>query len=317
MARYFHKVLKLNEISKETPFACRYRIEVPETLLQSIRDQGQVLPILVTENKIVLSGYRRFAAAQKLELSQVEALCLTEKILPADSFLFSVLSNWNADFSDIDTAFILKRARNEFDFEEVRILDEILPALRLPREKAILEEALNVMRLNPSILELIQSGKLPFRGSKVLSQFSSEDQNTFALIAEQAALTTNQLMKTVEWAGDLLKASKQSMAGFFSRPELQTILDRETDRKSKGEQLFEALRKLRFPKIVEKEKQFQRLSGEIRDEKAVVSLEAPASFEAEGYLLRAKIKNPASLESLRKLLEDKRKELNSLLDIVL
>ena len=159
---------------------------------------------------------------------------------------------------------------------------------------------------------------MPFRGAKILTRFSKPDQEAFAEMAAEAALTTNQLLKAGEWLADLLKISKLGLGDYLkSHPELKKILASSADRKAKGEKFFACLRQLRFPQLTEKEKEFSALSRELEGDKKGLQVEAPPFFEAEGFTVRAKIKSAKDLEQLEALLARKRKVLNSLLDIVL
>ena len=221
--------------------------------------------------------------------------------------------------TELDLAWTVAQAVRTFGFSRKRVLEEIYPPAGKLEGSGFYEEALEVMSLNKSLLDLIAGGRLPFRGARVLNRLSKPDQQVFASqIAAEAGLTTNQLMKAVEWLYDLLKMCGQSLEDYLKGiPELKAILKSPADRKAKGERFISCLRGLRFPNLAEKEREFETLSSQLQEDKSGISVEAPPFFEAEGFTLRAKIKNAKDLERLTRLLEGKWKVLNSLLDIVL
>lgn len=319
MARYVYKVIPIQLLSAQFPNACRYRLEDPE-LEKSMAARGMVQPLLITaRTPVVISGHKRIWAAKKLGIPQVEILQLEEALSKEDAFLLAVLSNWKQKMTELDQAWTVTQAVRTFGFSKERVLEEIYPPAGQWEGSGFYEEALEVMGLSKPLLDLIADARLPFRGARSLNRLSKPDQQVFASqIATPAALTTNQLLKGVEWLQDLLKISGQSLEGYFKKnADLEAILKSTLDRKAKGERFFSRLRNLRFPNLAEREKGFAALSSQLQKDQSGIFVEAPPFFEAEGFTVRARIKNAKDLGSLMRLLERKRKVLNSLLDIVL
>ena len=316
MARYVYTTVRLNEIPGDFPFCWRYRLE-DEALKDSIARRGEQLPLTLDEKKNVLNGHRRVWAASALGMDSLEALVLNQSLPPKDLFLFSLLSNWNQSLLDLDRAWALRCAA-KFHFSEEELLNEILPALGLQPAKHLLEEYLEISALDPSLLDLLADGKLPFRGLRALSRFNKEDQRTFAgEIAPRIHLTSGQLMDAASWLGDLMKTSGLPLSRFLAGQKINIPAeDLPADRRQKGEQFHKALRSLRFPKLAGLEEKFSRVSREIGSGKDL-TLEAPAHFEEEGYRLRLNLKRPESLDQLLARLSQKRSDLNSLFDIML
>ena len=89
------------------------------------------------------------------------------------------------------------------------------------------------------------------------------------------------------------------------------------DRKQKGGRLFADLRKLRYPRLVNQEERFDSARQAILRDTRDIRVEAPAHFEDEGFVLRAAIRRPESLDSVMKYVKRKKNVLNSLFEIVL
>ncbi len=317
MARFNFKIISLQSICKDYPFRSRYRLEDLE-LQKSIAAHGILQPLILTVEKQILSGHKRFLAAENIKLKEIPILELEQAMTQEDAFIFSILSNWKQSLSDLDRAFAIFQAEKQFKINPQTLRDEILPALGIASPNVFYPEAIPTMQLSPALLEAIAKEWMPFRGAKILSKWSAEDQDTFASqIAARAALTTNQILKTGEWIYDLLKISSTNLENFLHRHQFNEILNNDRDRKAKGEAFFVKLKALRFPHVSEKSRRFTSAIEGLRNDEIALQIETPLDFEDQGMTLKARLKNKEALDRLIPLLQEKRKVLNSLLDIVL
>ncbi|HLD50338.1 MAG TPA: ParB/RepB/Spo0J family partition protein [bacterium] len=319
MERYVYKIIPAKEISGEFPFVSRYWLKDP-LLLDSVARRGVLQPILVVgaAPRHIIAGHKRLCAAQAAGLREIPAFEIAAGPDPRDLYLLAIFSNWNQAMSDLDRAWAIHRAVQDYQLSEKSVIEDILPALGLEPQRHFLEEYGEVARLDASVLEAIGAGKLPFRGVRGLNRFSKPDQMDFIQrIVERAALTSNQLLKTGEWLFDLLKLKDISLAALLKTPGLEAALEASSqDRRQKGEKFYAALRALRFPGLARKEKEFESLAGKIEADQRF-SLEAPSFFEGEGLTLRAKLPNPEALDKLAAAFSAKRKLFNSLFDVML
>lgn len=321
MESYVFKVIKPSEIRGQFPYCCRYSVR-DSALETSIAKRGILTPLVVSggAQKTLVAGHRRLAAAKALGLSQIKIFEIREVLPAADLFAAAVLSNWNQQWSDLDRAWVIHQAIEDFRLSETEIVEGILPALGLASQKGIVEDYNQMASLAPELLALMAEGKLPFRGAQILTRFAEEDQKVFALrIAARAALTTNQLIKTGEWLFDLMKSSHSGLTEFLAKNiSLASILDQaEWDRNRKTEVFYRALRAMRFPRLADREKKFESCLTDLRHDMGDLKVEAPAAFEEEGFTLRARIRNPETLDRVLNHLGRNRTLLNSLFDIML
>jgi len=98
-----------------------------------------------------------------LKLKEVPVL-VAEKMKPKDVFLLNLVSNWKQGCSDMDRARALGLASQEFHFKEHEILSVVMPLLGLVSDKAVLEFYRRSDRFPASFKDLIEDGKMPFRG---------------------------------------------------------------------------------------------------------------------------------------------------------
>ena len=316
MENYVYKIIPLTEISRKFPFSARYALQDP-LLWDSVARRGVLKPVVIASS-VIISGHKRFLAAEAAGFKEIPAFEIQGARNPEDLYLLAVFSNWNQVQDDLDRAWAIERAVSDFKWDEKTVLEDILPALGIEPQRHFLEEYREIAGLAAPVLEAIHSGRLPFRGARVLARFSASGQSDFAnRITSQAALTTNQLIKAGEWLYDLMKIKGDSLAGLLKSSGLEALLETSSeDRRQKGEKFCAQLRALRFPELVRKERDFESLAGKIEANQGV-SLEAPSYFEGEGLTLRAKLANPEALDKLAAVLERKRKLFNSLFDIML
>ncbi len=321
MENYVFKIISREQIAGDFPYRVRYLLQDP-ALEDSIRKRGVVHPLVVTNGPkpVLIAGHKRLAAAKAAGVKSLPVLEIQDSFPEKEFFLLAVLSNWRQAGPELDLACTLRLAVDKFKMTESELLSELLPALFLVPEKGLIEELLIVSRLDHSILDLIAAEKLPFRGTKALSRFSPENQKEFASsIASKMSLTTNQLIRTVEWIYDLLKSNAStSLAALLGSGDLPSLLQKENrDPRQRAEQFCQALRRLRFPRLTSQEEKFVQFSRQFEQEGGELKLEAPESFEAEGFSLRAKIRNRESLNHVLEVLARKKTSLNSLFDIML
>lgn len=316
MERYIQKIVLPEKISPRQEYATRWPSAVPPALRASIARRGVLQPCVMTKEGKLLSGQRRAAAAVQSELKSLPVLELQEPLSPQDCFVTAVLLNWNQQWTEIDRVWIVNKAKREFEIKDEIILEEILPALGLEPQLRVLQEYETAGQLDPSLIECIAAGQIPFRGSAALAALSVSQQKFFAAqIAPRTALTTNQLLQICEWISDLLKQQKMEFPQLMEQAGL--LKDAGKDKKANTDILMRKLRALKFPHLQQKEKQFESLSGRLRQGIPEISLEAPPYFEAEGLTLRARARDAEALKAILAKIQDHKELLNSLFDVLL
>lgn len=321
MEGYAYNVLELKQISSQNPFCLRYRLQ--DSLLEtSIEKRGIVTPLVVSSHDSgaqIISGHKRWFAAKNLNLPKIPVFILQEKKSEKDLFWISVLSNWNQRWNEIDRTWCLKKAVELSSLSQEEIIHELMPILGFSPEKNIFEQCLSMSQLHPALLEMVASEKLPYRGAQFLLRFKASDQETFARdIAAQVSLTTNELLQVSENLYDLIKRENKALRELLTVHQCDKILKyAERNPRQKAEQFCRRIRQIRNPQWTEKEKQFESVASKVVENAKDLKIEAPAYFEDEGFNLQARVRNPEALEKLIHQLQDQKKLLNSLFDIML
>ena len=306
----------VEDISSECLYGMRFDYNDP--LLEiSLDRRGMLSPILLKqggEKATLVSGHKRFFHARKKKWEAIPAHFIQERFSEKEFFFLSLYSNWNQNFSDLDRMVVLQKAGKVFHLTHEELLRDVSPALGLLSERGILEDYERVGELKHEIHLLIQQKKIPFRGASALNHFSEEEQLDLAeRVFCRVNLTTNQLLRFVEWFLDLKKLKKASLEELIEKTSIRQVLrDPRLNSRMRGEKLFALTRALRFPRLSEEEGRFARSTRWLKENKEI-SLGRPEGFETSGVLLRAHLKNRSALTKVIRFLQTHRSSLESLL----
>ena len=308
------QLISVSEIEREAPYGIRFCYE-DSGLELSLKKRGMLFPIVVVrkaEKWVVVSGHKRFFHALRCQGSEIPAVIIEEKFTPQELFLLALCSNWNQRFPELDRMVAFRKAEKEFRFSLVELQEEISPLLGLPLGRGRLEEYREVSGLQSEIHRLIHEGRIPFRGAGSLSRFQAEEQIFLAeFVFKQIHLTSSQLILLSEWLADLKRMKKATLQDLAGEKSLAEILQHSTlDFRSKGEKFFEGVRRLRFPNLSEVQRNFEGLKSafEKPDE---IHFDRPEGFEAEGILLRARLKDKEGVARILNFLKSHQQELET------
>ena len=312
------RLIPLESISSEFPFGIRYKYEDP-ILGASLERRGILFPIFAAKGKegpaVVVSGHKRFYWAAKKRFKKIPAVLIEEKFSGKELFLLSLLSNWNQAFTELDRMTAVQRAERDFRFSSEELQKEILPSLGLPPGRRVLEEYLRAGELISEIHQLIHAQKLPFRGAALLARFSKEEQIRLAQsLLGRTHLSSNQLALLGGWLLDLKKMHRVPLDELLCDKTIREAVNHpKMDGRARADRLFEAVRRLRFPRLSKEEKNFLRLKNQL-ESPGQIQIERPGGLEGEGVLLRARLRNRESLDRVVQFLEEHQASLESLFD---
>ena len=122
------KVLKIKEIKpyKNNP---RNNEEAVEPVMNSIKEFGFKVPVIVDKNNIVVAGHTRLKAAEKLGLEEVPCIIaddLTEEQINAFRLADNKtgeIATWDFDLLNIELNNILNVDMSSFGFEPMKEID--------------------------------------------------------------------------------------------------------------------------------------------------------------------------------------------------
>ena len=276
-----------------------------ERLELSIRETGITTPLRVERTGDprlrIVSGFRRFAIAQRLGLQTVP--CFTAMPLPPrEMFLTALWENMGSrSFSDVERAIALQKLKLDFGYTEEDLIRDFLPPLGLRADRYHLERYLEIAR-TPEILQRgLAVGQLHLDTVLAVSSWKPEELRFLVDLITRYSLGRNRQRELVGLLQDLAVIEgkpvsaiwEESGAGSVDRDEQLSPQDRIGRTRT-------ALRRLRFPRLTEYEDRFRSLKSALRLPSGL-KLGVPPYFEGDSVSIRMEAR---SVDELRRLLTE-------------
>ena len=181
-----------------------------EELASSLREQGLLQPILVSQEKDgfykIIAGERRWRAAALAGWQKIPAL---------------IKKNEEEQFQKMTTALVENLQRENLNpMEEARAFEWLMTVKNWPQSKiaeiigkdrSSVANTLRLLQLNPYVQELLSKNKISFSIAKLLLQEKSEEkQKIWARMASQQKLTVRELEEKLKSKPSLKKTSKKT-----------------------------------------------------------------------------------------------------------
>jgi ParB family chromosome partitioning protein len=188
-------------VKKEQVFACPIERIVPqkgqprrhfddqrlEELAQSIREHGVLEPIVVrrappsggsSEVYEIVAGERRWRAAQRAGLR--ELLVVVKDVAPKEAFELALIENvQREDLNPLELAEALDRLTREHGYTQEALAE------RLGKDRATIANSLRLLKLPPSVRQMVIDGILTEGHARAL--LGAADAKTIEALAEKVA----------------------------------------------------------------------------------------------------------------------------------
>jgi ParB family chromosome partitioning protein len=221
------------ELSKITPNPNQPRTTFSESeiaeLSDSIKEKGVIQPVLLRKTGFdsfqIVAGERRFRAAGKAGLAFIPAV--VKDISDVETLELAIIENvQRQDLNPIEEARAYQRLIDEFSLSQAEI------AQRVGKDRATIANLLRVLKLNPSVVSMIENGEISLGHGKVLLTIRDEKaQANLAQKVKNEALSVRELEGLVAKVGVLdrgraIKPKKTKDQGHLSsiESELRTKL---------------------------------------------------------------------------------------------
>lgn len=195
------------ELSKISPNPNQPRttfseVEINE-LSDSIKEKGVIQPVLLTKTGFdsyqIVAGERRFRASKKAGLSFIPAII--KELSDVETLEFSIIENvQRQDLNPVEEARAYQRLVDEFSLSQIEI------ASRVGKDRATIANLLRILKLNPTVVSMIEKGELSLGHGKVLLTIRDEKaQANLALKVKNEDLSVRDLESLVAEVGVLDK----------------------------------------------------------------------------------------------------------------
>jgi len=257
-----------------------------DALAVSLKTAGLISPLLVLakENSqfCIVSGFRRFAACEKLGCPDVEV-----RILDADtSFLecvrYAVADNaFQRELNPIEISRSLKLLHAHFP--QPNQLIEAANNLGLPGNPAVIRKFLPLCDLSPVIQEGILSRSISTAVALELAEMDTESGITLASLFADLRLSLNKQREILQLLTEIAARDDLTVIDVLKEKDLQEIIaEKDADRGIKGRNIRFYLKKRRFPAITAAEERYAQCVKEMRLGENI-RLIPPKDFEGNVY----------------------------------
>ncbi len=177
-------------------------------------------------------------------------------------------------FNAVEKAYALKKflaLRKNKESDAPALLD-------IPNSKSMLQKYLLLAEVSDRIKSLILMGKVSEFTVFEIFQFDRNEWDDVALFVGSLPIGTRKRNEVVTMLFDITRRDKKSIEGVLNAEMVTSILNSHIDAPQKGEQVYEYLYSLRYPRIHEYRKRFFQLLQESGIER-FAHLEVPRDFE--------------------------------------
>jgi ParB-like chromosome segregation protein Spo0J len=233
-----------------------------ESLVNSLRTVGQLNPVVLLERgarPIIVCGFRRIAALRRLGVRAAAARILTDEDCRAAHPLKLALCDNLAH----RTMFPLEQARALVKLRDIcgvtrdLLISEYLPRLGLSPHENTLAAYLALHEARTELKRLFAVDTLTLASIERLSKLSEDEQERFAAIMTVVRLSASLQKKTLDLLDDLAGINRAAFTAPLDIPEIQEFLQNaKLSSFQKGDKLYDALYRLRNPRVTRAEADF-------------------------------------------------------------
>lgn len=286
-------------------FRITTRMDVDE-LAVSIQHDGLITPPTLIKKPacafVVISGFRRVQACQKLGCNDIFARVLDSDADHLDCLRLAIAENaLQRRLNLIETSRAIQKMSSFFD-SDIQMA-EAASTLGLPANLSLLDKIRDLCLLPWPVQHSILSGAISLSTAGELGKLDRDNAAAFARLFDQLKLSLSKQKEILTLVDEIARRENSSVRQVMKDPMLQKIIDNnDLDRTQKGGQIRVLLRQRRFPRITEAEKNYQSHHKQLKLGNDI-KLIPPKDFEGTTYTLNLNFANLAHLVELKKKLD--------------
>jgi ParB family chromosome partitioning protein len=258
-----------------------------QRLRSSIEEIGLIQPVLLKEKGHryqIVCGFRRISAFRELGNPEIEARVLEKKKMD-DLRLFSISLHENLNsrgFNTVEKAIALDKLVHYFQIDPINVIRTYLPSFSLEPNEKILNTYLSLVRMEDEVKRYVLKEGVSRSNIRILSNFTSEDRVALLTLFSSLKLGENRLREMLTLLEEISQRDQTRVRDIVDRPEIQTILSqKELTPSQRTERVKKGLIDLRYPKIRQMEKRFEKKRRELNLPSGVLLNHQPF-FEGKG-----------------------------------
>jgi ParB family chromosome partitioning protein len=257
-----------------------------QRLRSSIEQIGLIQPVLLRKKKDhyqIICGFRRISVMKELGKSEIESKVFEEK--ERDEFqLFSLSLHENLTtrgFNAVEKAIALDKLIHRFQIDPAAIIKTFLPFFSLEPNEKILNTYLSLVQMEDEIKTYVLKEEVSRSNIRRLSTLTPDNRMAVLSLISPLKLGENRLRETLTLLEEISRRNQCEGKDVVWRPEIQTVLSqKELTPSQKTERIKKVLTDLRYPKLIQLEKAFEKKRKDL-NLPSNISLLHPPFFEGK------------------------------------
>jgi ParB/RepB/Spo0J family partition protein len=250
------------DVSDKT-FSVNYLPDL-QKLRSSIGEIGLIQPVLLKKKSggyQIICGFRRISVMKELEKAEIESRVFEEKEM--DEFqLFSLSLHENLTtrgFNTVEKAIALNKLIHLFRIDPAEVTKTFLPLLSLEPNEKILNTFLSLAQMEDEIKTYVLKEEVSRSNIRRLSTLTSDNRMAVLSLLSSLKLGENRLKEALTLLEEISRRNQCKEKDIVERSEIQTVLSqKELTPSQKTERVKKVLTDLRYPKLNQLEKAFEK-----------------------------------------------------------
>ncbi len=235
-----------------------------QKLRSSIEEIGLIQPVLLKKKSgghQIICGFRRISVMKELGKSEIESRVFEEKEM--DEFqLFSVSLHENLTtrgFNAVEKAIALDKLIHRFQIHPTAVIKTFLPFFSLEPNEKILNTYLSLAQMEDEIKTYVLKEEVSRSNIRRLSTLTPDDRMAIFSLISRLKLGENRLREVLTFLEEISRRNQCKEKDIVQRSEIQAILSqKELTPSQKTERIKKVLTDLRYPKLNQMEKEFEK-----------------------------------------------------------
>lgn len=308
------------DLVAEPDFLLRYCVE-DERLTNMVKRFNVIQPIFAIEKGggkfQIVSGYKRFFAASRIDLKSVPVWWIRSGVLSSkELFKIALVLNVSSCLEEIDRVVMVARAVDQYSFrwDEMEKLAELFG---MPPSRKVFEEYYAISKFPDEMKKAIYEGRLHFKAARSLIEINPEERKSLMRdVFMPCEFSASESEEIIEWLSDMARIEKTDIQGILCKEFLkEVLLSHAVESREKGKQFHRLLRTAHFPLYSSWEGKFQGVKKKLETERDL-TLEKTPFFEGESLTLKLKVDSPEKLHILIRHLARNEMLFKNLFDLV-
>jgi len=257
-----------------------------QKLRSSIEEVGLIQPVLLRKKSgghQIVCGFRRISVMKELGKSEIEARVFEEK--ETDEFqLFSLSLHENLmtrGFNAVEKAIALDKLIHRFQIDPATVIKTFLPLFSLEPNEKILNTYISLAQMEDEIKTYVLKEEVSRSNIRKLSALTPDDRTAVLSLISSLKLGENRLREILTLLEEISRRNQCKEKDIIQWSEIQAVLSqRELTPSQKTEQIRKVLADLRYPKLNQMEKDFEKKRRDL-NLPSNIALHHPPFFEGK------------------------------------